>query len=250
MPDDGSYGPETYGDRVAEVYDTLFPDPTQTRGAAELEILERLAEGAGPALESGIGTGRIALPLRERGAEVEEIDASSAMIAKLWAKPGGTELVVHEGSFAEFELAGRYSLIYVVFNTFFALLTQADQISCFRSVAQHLMPDGVFALEAFVPDLNRYRQHQSAGAYRVELDEAWLDLAVHDPVKQQIRVQQIQFKGGTQQMYQIELRYAWPSELDLMAQLAGLTRRERWGGWGRQPFDADSQKHVSVFGRA
>jgi hypothetical protein len=105
-------------------------------------------------------------------------------------------------------------------------------------------------MEGFVPDLSRYRQHQAATTYRVEVDEAWLDLSIHDPVTQRIRVQQVQFKGGTQQMYPIELRYAWPSELDLMAQLAGLSRRERWGGWGREPFGPDSGKHVSVFGRA
>ncbi len=101
-----------------------------------------------------------------------------------------------------------------------------------------------------MPDLSRSRQHQAATTYRVEVDEAWLDLSLHDPVTQRIRVQQVQFKGGTQQMYPIELRYAWPSELDLMAQLAGLSRRERWGGWGREPFGPDSGKHVSVFGRA
>ena len=251
MANDGTYRPETYGDRIADIYDTLYPDAAQIRGEAEPEILERLAEfaGSGPALELGIGTGRIALPLQERGVEVEGIDASSEMIAKLRAKPGGADLAVHQGSFAEFEFPRRYPLIYAVFNTFFALSTQAEQLSCFRSVAQHLTADGVFVLRVFVLDLGRYRQHQAVGALRVELDEAWLELAEHDPVTQHIRVQQIQFTGGTQRMYPIELRYAWPSELDLMAELAGLTRRERWGGWDRQPFGRDSTKHVSVFGR-
>src|SRR5213593_2474210 len=152
------YGPETYGDRWAEIYDEFVagvkPDTDQT-----VAVLAELA-GSGPALELAIGTGRIALPLAARGIEVRGIDASPAMLAKLREKPGGTDIHVTMGDFADVPVEGRFRLVFVVFNTLFALLTQDDQGRCLRNVAEHLTDDGVFVVEAFVPDIARFDRGQ------------------------------------------------------------------------------------------
>ncbi len=247
MSEGSGYQPETYGDRIAEIYDRLYGQRPQDA------MVDRLAEwaGEGRALELGIGTGRVALPLRERGVRVEGIDASAAMIAVLRAKPGGADLPVHVGDFSAFNLDRRFGLVYAVFNTFFALLSQADQIRCFESVAAHLGDDGVFALELFVPDIARYRDgNQSVRVAEVGLDSVQIDATVHDPVKQLVHSQHLIVIDGEMRLYPVDLRYAWPAELDLMARLAGLERRHRWADWDRSAFGPASTKHISVYGRA
>ena len=241
------YRPETYGDRIADVYDAMMaglPDPT--------DCVDRLAElaGAGPALELGIGTGRVALPLATRGVPVHGIDASAAMVEWLRAKPGGDAIPVTFGDFAGVPVEGRYRLVYVVFNTFFALLTQDDQLRCFAGVADRLAPGGAFLLSGFVPDPTLYSGGQSVRTTEVGLDRARLDLARHDPVAQRVDFQHVLLTEGGIGLSPGALRYAWPSELDLMARLAGLRLRERWGGWRREPFGADSGLHVSVYEQA
>ena len=238
------YRAETYGDRIAEVYDTMtesMPDP--------VDCVDRLAElaGPGPALELGIGTGRVALPLAARGVEVHGIDASAAMVEQLRAKPGGEAIGVTMGDFADVPVAGSYRLVYVVFNTFFALLSQDDQVRCFAGVARHLTPDGVFVLTAFVPDLSLYSAGQSVRVHGLGLDHVRLDAARHDPVAQRVDFQHVLMTADGIRFLPGALRYAWPPELDLMARLAGLRLRERWGGWRREPFDAASGLHVSVY---
>jgi SAM-dependent methyltransferase len=243
------YGPETYGERWAGAYDeltALFASPAETERA-----VARLAElaGGGPALELAIGTGRVALPLAARGVAVAGVDASAAMVARLREKPGGADVAVTIGDFADVAVDGPFRLVFVVFNSFFALLTQDDQVRCFRNVADRLTGDGVFAIEAFVPDLGRFDRGQRVGAIDVATDGLHLEAARHDPVAQRVDGVHVVVEHGALRTYPVRIRYAWPAELDLMARLAGLRLRERWGGWEREPFTAASARHVSVYER-
>ncbi len=237
------YDESTYGDRIANTYDKFYSeyDP------ALIELLFELA-GNGPVLELGIGTGRIALPLQKKGVIVQGIDASPAMIQKLRSKPQGDKIEVLTGSFAQFSLDERFQLVYVVFNTFFGLLTQTDQVQCFRSVSDHLLPDGLFLIEAFVPDLSRFIDHQTVRAVNQSEDVVQFDVSQVDPVSQQVTSQHISLSNAGNEMYPVKLRYAWPSELDLMAQLAGLSLNHRWGSWYKEEFTKHSTKHISVYG--
>jgi SAM-dependent methyltransferase len=216
---------------------------------AMIATLAELAR-AGRALELGIGTGRIALPLAARGVEVHGIDASPAMVARMRIKPGGAEIPVAMGDFADVGVEGAFSLVYVVFNTFFGLLSQEEQVRCFENVARHLAADGVFVIEAFVPDMTRFARGQCLNAARVETDAVLLDASRHDPLTQRVVSQQILITESGTRLFPVQIRYAWPAELDLMARLAGLRLRHRWAGWQREPFTAASGKHVSVYERA
>jgi SAM-dependent methyltransferase len=238
------YDAATYGDRVAEVYDEWFAVPSDTEDT--VGFLSDLA-GPGPVLELGIGTGRVALPLVQRGHEVHGVDASEAMVEKLRAKSG--EIPVTIGDFAELDVEGEFSLVCVVFNTFFALLSQEDQVRCFSNVARRLREGGVFVIEAFVPDMTRWDRDQRMEAHHVEEDSVVLGVSTHDAVEQRVASNHLVVTEVGVKMYPVRLRYAWPSELDLMARLAGLRLRERWGGWRREPFTASSVKHVSVYER-
>jgi hypothetical protein len=241
------YGPSTYGERIADVYDAWFHPPGDPMVVAE--FLAELA-GSGPALELAIGTGRIALPLASKGLEVQGIDASEAMVAKLREKPGGADIPVTLGDFADVGVGGRFRLVFVVFNTLFGLLTTEDQKRCFRNVAEHLTDDGAFVVETFVPDLARFDRGQRVQGFRVEPGRAIFDVSKHDPANQRVSVQIIALEsGGGFRMFPVELRYCWPSELDLMAELAGLRLRERWGDWTQEPYTGEG-KHISVYERA
>jgi SAM-dependent methyltransferase len=239
------YDISTYGERIADVYD----EQHRYMGGGEVDLLAGLA-GAGRALELGVGTGRVALPLSERGVEVHGIDASPAMVARLRSKPGGERIQVTVGDFADVAVGGEFALVYVVFNTFFALLTQDEQVRCFRNVAARLAPGGVFLLEAFVPDMRLFEKGQTLRTSGVTADSVSLHSARHDPATQKVVSQQIVIDGGGVRLYPVQIRYCWPSELDLMARLAGLRLRERRGGWRGEPFDDRSEKHVSVYERA
>jgi SAM-dependent methyltransferase len=238
------YADDTYGQRVAGRYDEWFSAVTP----GLVDRLSELAEG-GKVLELGIGTGRIALPLRERGVALQGIDASPAMISVLRSKPGGEQIPVQIGTFAEFTSKERFSLVFIVFNTIFALTSQQEQISCFQSVARVLEPDGRFLIEAFVPDLDRFDRGQSLRTVGVSMDAVRLECAVHDRASQVVDVQILELTGQDIAFHPLRIRYAWPTELDLMAQLAGLKLNERWGGWDRQPFTSQSSLHVSIYGR-
>jgi SAM-dependent methyltransferase len=235
----------SFGEDTAEIYD----EAPRGDEMAAVAFLEELA-GGGPALELAIGTGRIALPLAARGIQVDGIDLSPAMVARLRAKPGGEGLSVTMGDFAEMPVPGSYRLIFVVFNSLFNLLTQDDQVRCFEHVAAHLTADGSFVVEAFVPTyLTRLRTDQYVDAEAIGVDEVTLDVGRHDPVTQRLEESHVVLSREGVRLYPIVTRYAWPSELDLMARLAGLRLKERWGGWSREPFTADSSLHVSVYGR-
>jgi hypothetical protein len=240
------YDARTYGDRVAARYDELYADLDPTDA---VETLARLAAGRGPVLELAIGTGRIALPLAGRGVEVHGIDVSEAMVERLRAKPGGDRIPVTMGDFADVPVEGRYPLVFVAFNTFFGLTTQDEQVRCFANVAAHLEDDGVFVLEGFVPDVTRYDRNQRVAAIKVELDEVQLETSRYDPVAQRSTSQHVFLGPGGIELIPVVIRFAWPAELDLMARLAGLRLRERWDGWDRRPFTAESERHVSVYGR-
>jgi SAM-dependent methyltransferase len=238
-----SYGDETYGEGIAEVYDQFY----EQFYPASIDLLLEFAAG-GRALELGIGTGRIALPLLEKGIKIHGIDASEAMLAKLRAKSSGTDIKVKKGSFENFQIDERFNLIYVVFNTFFALLTQEAQVKCFQSVAKHLSPDGVFLIEAFVPNLARFDQNQTVRATQVSEKWVHLEVSQHNPILQQSTSQLVLVSDSGIQLYPVKIRYAWPAELDLMARLAGLSLVHRWGSWTKDVFNADSKSHISVYG--
>jgi SAM-dependent methyltransferase len=208
----------------------------------------RTLGGSGPALELGIGTGRVALPLASSGVEVQGLDASERMVERLRTKPGGAEIPVTVGDFRSFELDTRFRLVYVVFNTFFGLLSQEDQIGCFERVARHLTPDGVFVIEAFVPDPSRYERGQRTSTVEVGIDHVELETSVHHPADQRVDAIHTVLRPDGARLYPVRLRYAWPSELDLMGRLAGLRLRERWGGWNQEPYSGED-KHVSVYER-
>ncbi len=239
------YDALTYGEGIADVYDDLYP------GCEDevLDLLEELAAG-GPVLELGIGTGRVALPLAQRGGLVRGIDASPAMVEKLRAKPGGDQVPVSMGSFAEITIDERFDLIFAVFNTFFSLLTQKEQVQCFESVADHLTDSGRFLIEVFVPDLARFEDHQAVRLVELSDETVRIDAAEHDILKQQVTSQHVSISRKGVRLHPVRLRYAWPAELDLMAELAGLELEARWESWQRQPLTKDSTKHISVYRRA
>ncbi len=235
-----------FGEPVAETYDEYSAQ--MFRPEAVDPVVDFLAElaGGGAALELGIGTGRIALPLAARGVLVHGIDLSEAMVARLRAKPGGDAIPVTIGDFATTTVDGTFSLAYLVFNTIGNLTTQDEQVACFENAAAHLEPGGCFVIEVGVPDLQRLPRGESfvvfhVGDTHVGVDE--YDVANQGLVSHHFQ----QTEGATFQRSSGPFRYVWPSELDLMARIAGMRLRERWSGWKREPFTSESTKHVSVW---
>jgi SAM-dependent methyltransferase len=237
----------TYGDRMADVYDELHPDVSP----AAIETLASLAGTHGRALELGIGTGRVALPLARKGIEVHGIDASGLMVKKLRQKPGGEQIPVAVDDFVNVGSVqgGPFNLVYCVFNTFFLLLTQEAQVKCFKGVASILTATGVFAVELFVPDLDRFTKYQPTLVGRLTDDEVMIDASRHESLTQRVSSRLVRIIDGQVRVYPVEIRYAWPSELDLMARLAGLTLTSRWSSWDRKPFEPGSGMHVSTYQR-
>jgi SAM-dependent methyltransferase len=235
--------PEFFGEWWADVYDRGQPlDP-----APAVEFLAGLA-GGGRVLELAIGTGRVALPLASRGVTVEGIEASEAMVARLRAKPGGEQIPVTIGDMADVSAEGPFHLVYLVYNTLFNLPNADRQADCFRNVAQVLDADGAFVLECFVPDPAKFDRGQRVEARAVTEDSATIEVFRHDAAAQRYASQKITFNSQGIRLLPVALRYCWPSELDLMAGLAGLRLRERYSGWDRRPFGSDSTSHISVYG--
>jgi SAM-dependent methyltransferase len=236
----------SFNEDVANVYDD---GPQRGDEIATVAFLEQIARG-GPALELAIGTGRIALPSAARGIRVDGIDFSPAMVARLRAKPGGAQITVTMGNFADVPVSGHYRLIYVVFNTLFNLLTQDEQVRCFENVAAHLTGDGSFVVEGAVPaDLYRLRNDQYVDLEAIAVGNVRFDVARYDPVKQLLEETHVVLSNTGIHLNPIVTRYAWPAELDLMARIAGIHLKERWAGWGREPFTSTSSNCVSVYGR-
>jgi Methyltransferase domain len=239
----------TYGDRIADVYDERYQDLLAEDTARAVTFLRALA-GDGPALELGIGTGRVAIPLSDAGVEVHGIEASEAMLAVMRAKSGGERLPTTLGSFADFSLPTTFRLVYAVFSTFFVLLSQEEQLSCFRAVSRHLSQGGTFVMQAFVPDVSRFDSDgQRVSVEWMTLDEVSLEASTHDQYAQTTETAHIVIRDGSVRMHPVRIRYAYPSELDLMGRLAGLRLRERWAGWDRQPYPSGNWMHVSVWER-
>ena len=201
--------------------------------------------GSGRALELGVGTGRIALPLAHRGVRVHGIELSKAMAARLRAKPGGDDVGVTIGDFATARVDGSFSLAYLVYNTIMNLTTQAAQVACFRNVAAHLEPGGRFVVEVMIPELRRLPPGETFHVFTGEEDHWGID--EYDVANQGLVSHHLEVVDGSVQRVAMPFRYVWPAELDLMAQLAGMRLRERWGGWHREPFTGDSRQHVSVW---
>jgi SAM-dependent methyltransferase len=239
------YGAAFFGEREAAVYDDHVAEMFDP--AVVTPVVETLADlaGGGAALEMGIGTGRIALPLAERGVPVHGIDASAAMVAKLRTKPGNDAIDVTIGDFATARVDGRFALVYLIFNTIFNLKTQDDQVACFQNAGDHLDSGGHFVIELGVPDLQRLPPGQDVFVDAVDARSMSFD--VYDVVTQRLTSNHFVLDDGRVSSYPVEGRYAWPSELDLMARLAGMRLRERWGGWKREPFTSLSRSHVSIY---
>jgi SAM-dependent methyltransferase len=240
--------PENYFDeRVAASYEARWPElfaPEVIDPAVEL--LAGLA-GTGAALELGVGTGRIAIPLSRRGVRVHGIDLSPAMVAQLRARPGGEDIAVTVGDFATTRVGGTFRLAYLVRNTIMNLTTQDAQVACFQNVAAQLEPGGCFVIEVVVPELQRLPPGESA---RVStMTPAHLGVDEYEVATQDLTSHHYWMVDGRLETLSAPFRYVWPSELDLMARLAGMTLRERWSDWTRAPFTGGSRQHVSVWER-
>jgi Methyltransferase domain len=237
MPEDyfGERVAERYDESSADMFDPAVVDPA-------VDFLAELA-GDGAALELGIGTGRIALPLSQRGIRVRGIDLSEAMVAKLREKPGAEAIEVTIGDFATTRVDGAFSLAYLVYNTLMNLGTQEAQVTCFENVAAHLVPKGVFVVEIMIPELRRLPRGETFLAFDVTPEHIGFD--EYDVANQGLISHHYHPSDGTYSTF--PGRYLWPSELDLMARLAGMTLRGRWSGWQREPFTSESTKHVSVW---
>ena len=238
--------PKNYFDEpIAKSYDTQNADLFDS--AVVEPVVSFLADlaAAGSALELGIGTGRIALPLSRRGVDVHGIDLSAAMVAELQAKPGSENIAVTVGDFATTRVEGAFRLAYLVRNTIMNLTTQDEQVECFRNVAAHLVPGGFFVIEVMIPELQRLPPGEKFHAFAVTPEH--LGFEEYDIATQIAFSHHYWVADGQFEFHSAPFRYVWPSELDLMARLAGMTLSERWSTWEREPFTSDSRSHVSVW---
>jgi SAM-dependent methyltransferase len=234
-----------FDERIATGYDAASADMFEPAAIdPAVSFLADLA-GEGAALELGIGTGRIALPLSQRGVRVHGIDLSPAMVERLRAKPGADDVGVTIGDFATTKVAGTFRLAYLVYNTITNLTTQDEQVRCFHNVAAHLEPGGCFAIEVFVPSLQRLPPGETVRAFH--LSPTRLGFDEYDIARQILYSHHYWVVGDRLEIFSAPYRYVWPSELDLMARLAGMALRERWSDWNREPFTSDSTTHVSVW---
>jgi len=241
-------GEEYFGERVAALYDERsdpMSDPAVT--GPVVDLLAELA-GDGDALEFAIGTGRIALPLAERGVEVAGIDSSEAMLRRLRAKPGADAIATTTGDMATTRVDGEFAVVYLVFNTIFNLTTQDAQVACFENAAAHLRSGGRFVVETGVPALQSLPPGQTVLPFRAEPDGLGFD--VYDVVTQRFSSQHYHLADGRVEATPVEFRYAWPAELDLMARIAGMRLEGRYANWRKEPFTALSQGHVSIYQKA
>jgi SAM-dependent methyltransferase len=234
-----------FDERIAKSYDAKWPELFQP--AAIDPVVNVLAElaGTGAALELGIGTGRIAIPLSRRGVRVHGIDLSPDMVAQLRAKPGTDDIGVTIGDFATTTVGGTFKLAYLVRNTIMNLTTQDGQVACFQNVAAQLEPGGCFVIEVMVPGLQRLPPGETVRPFTVT--PAHLGFDEYDVASQGLISHHYWLVDGQLETRSVPFRYVWPSELDLMARLAGMTLRERWSDWTREPFTGDSTNHVSVW---
>jgi SAM-dependent methyltransferase len=243
MPDEDPDG--YFGEAIAATYD----DPEDPMFSPDVvnptvDFLAKLA-GYGRAMELGVGTGRIALPLAARGVPVHGIDLSREMVERLRAKPGGEGIGITIGDFSSAKADGTFRLAYLVFNTIANVTTQAGQVAVFRNVAAQLEPGGRFVIEVGIPDLRRLPMGERYVIF--DFGERHWGIDEYDVANQGLVSHHFQARGDQVEKSSGPFRYVWPSELDLMAQLAGLELRERWADWNREPYTSESTKHISVW---
>jgi SAM-dependent methyltransferase len=238
--------PRVYFDeRIAERYEAYWPDLFEPAAIDPVvSILADLADEGG-ALEFGVGTGRIALPLSQRGVHVHGIDLSPAMVARLQAEPGAERVGVTVGDFATTTVGATFRLVYLLRNTIMNLTTQDEQVECFRNAAAQLEPGGCFVVEVMIPGLRRLPPGQTYQAFTVT--PAHLGFDEYDVATQGLVSHHYWVIEGQLEIFSSPFRFVWPSELDLMARMAAMRLRERWSGWKREPFTSDSTMHVSVW---
>jgi len=236
----------SFGSEVSKRYD----DAINTRGdeAQTVAFLAGLAGGR-HALEFALGTGRIALPLRAAGVRVDGIELSEHMVDRMREKPGGADIPVTMGDMSRVSTGRTYGLVYLVYNTIGNLLTQDDQVRCFENAARHLADDGVFVIECRVPTAPARPGHQFVDVEHLEVDFVKLEVCRYDPVTQILDENHVQIGTDGLVFHPIRLRLAHPPEFDLMARIAGVRLRERWGGWNGEPYTAKSWRHISVYER-
>ncbi|MGB7053412.1 MAG: class I SAM-dependent methyltransferase [Acidimicrobiales bacterium] len=234
-----------FDQRIAQNYETRWPEVVDP--AVVEPIVDFLADqaGDGPVLELAVGTGRIAVPLRQRGISVSGIDLSPDMVAELRAKPGADDIDVTIGDMATTKLADTFTLAYLVANTLANLTTQDAQVMCFENAAQHLQPGGRFVIELYIPELRRLPPGETVHPFAIT--PTHLGFEEYDVASQIAYSHHYWIVDGRLETFSAPFRYVWPAELDLMARIAGMTLRERWSGWGREPFTSESRSHVSVW---
>ena len=238
------FDPRTsFGHETSRDYDAV-----SKRGDEEetVAFLAGLA-GGGEALELAVGTGRIALPLMKAGVRVDGIELSKDMVDRMREKPGGDQVEVVMGDMSRVTTGRSYGLVYLVFNTIGNLLTQDDQVRCFENAARHLTDDGVFVVECRVPTAPARPGHQFIDVEELELDHVALGVSRYDPLTQILDVNHVHLGADGLGFSPIRLRLAYPPEFDLMARIAGLRLRDRWGGWNGEPFTVASWRHISVY---
>lgn len=238
-----------YGEAWADEYDAIHDEVDERM----IDLLVELAGSSRRALELAVGTGRVAIPLIERGIEVSGIDVSEGMLARLAAKPGGEEVRVTLGDMVEVPVEGTFPLAYVVANSLFVISTQERQVRCFQNVADHLEHGGRFLVECFVPDVKRFDSQNTRMAVTEIGDHSAYayEVAIHDPVYQEVRSLHVRTDAdGASRVLPVTIRYAWPAELDLMARLAGLELESRWAWYDRREFTELSTASVSVYRKA
>ena len=236
---------EFFGERVAAFYDERSAAMSTPEAVVPVvDVLAGYADG-GRALEFAIGTGRIALPLAERGVTVAGVDSSEAMLRRLRAKPGAERIEAVEGDMTTTRLDGEFGVVYLVFNTISNLTTQDAQVACFENASAHLRPGGRFVIENNVPAVQSLQPGETVRPFRADPEGFSFD--VYDVVTQRFSSQHFYIVDGILEAFPVEFRYAWPAELDLMARLARLRLEHRWAGWEQQPFTALSPSHVSVY---
>jgi SAM-dependent methyltransferase len=234
-----------FDETVASTYDADSADLFEPSAVEPVvDFLAALA-GDGRALEFGIGTGRIALPLSARGVRVDGIDISEPMLARLRAKPGADAIRAVAGDFATTRVEGSFRVVYLVFNTIMNLTTQDEQVACFENAAAHLEPGGTFVIEVMVPELRLLPPGETVRPFRVTPTRLGFDR--YEVAKQILHSHHYWHEGGALRTSSAPYRFAWPAELDLMARIAGMTLRERWNDWSRAPFTDDSRAHISVW---
>jgi SAM-dependent methyltransferase len=245
-PDKSLHGRSDYGALWAPYYDAIYDIVEDYT----IDLLAGFAGTPGTALEFAVGSGRIAIPLAARGVAVTGVDISEDMVALLRAKPGGEAVEVVMGDMSEISLGRRFPLVYLPFNTLFTLLDQASQVQCFVNAARHLESGGRFVLDCFVPDQKRYDSHNTRmGVSSIGSDtEHAYELSIHHPVEQRVTSHHVRRQSdGSSLVLPVNIRYAWPSEMDLMARIAGLELEDRWGWYDKRPFTSAVDQHVSVY---